>query len=172
MHLLQWNQFINWNPDQMRTFYPAFHLLVWIHYIHINTHTPVVHIPFSMLNHMMIYVYISDNYFRAHILYKTIRIMRKYYVPNCNEIFYLIWYILLYLVHIWYVLFYMSMIYMYISLHNYVNCFDLHLLMIYLIIVSWWYENLCRKYVVSKRSSRLAVKFSYNDFLSYKIPTA
>ena len=104
LHLLHVNQFINWNPNQMRTFYPAFHLLVWIHYIHINTHTPVVHIPFSMLNHMMIYVYISDNYFRAHILYKTIRIMRKYYVPNCNEIFYLIWYILLYLVCIWYVL--------------------------------------------------------------------
>lgn len=51
LHLLHLNQFITWNSRQMRTFYPAFYLLVRIHYIHINTHTPVVHIPFFMLNH-------------------------------------------------------------------------------------------------------------------------
>ena len=98
LHLLHVNHFITWNSRQMRTFYPAFYLLVRIHYIHINTHAPVVHIPFFMLNHLIIYVYISDHYFRSHIFYETIRIMRKYYVPKFHETFYLILYILLYVV--------------------------------------------------------------------------
>ena len=94
LHLLHVNHFITWNSRQMRTFYPAFYLLVRIHYIHINTHAPVVHVPFFMSNHLIIYVYISDHYFRAHIFYEIIRIMRKYYVPKFHEIFYLILYMI------------------------------------------------------------------------------
>ena len=158
LHLLHVNHLITWNSRQMRTFYPAFYLLVRIHYIHINTHAHVVHIPFFMLNHLIIYVYISDHSFRAHIFYETIRIMRKYYVPK--------WNILSDFVHTAIICMYM------IRFTLLFKSFDLALLMIYLIIVSCWYENLCRKYVVRKRSGRLAVKSSYNDFLFYKMPTA